>query len=104
MTREEIEKQAAALSTKLFPDKFGDAWIADDVIAEAMHSLVSQAYEEAMQILDRRSEIADNGDVDTGAAVRAELDEACVEIRALKDSLAQPDGIEQGETNDVREV
>lgn len=49
--------------------------------------LASRTYNEILQILDRRAAIADGGDVDTGGAVRAELDEAYVEIRALKDSL-----------------
>jgi hypothetical protein len=54
----------------------------------ALRKAKAQAYEEAMSILDRRSGVAENGDYETGGAVARELDEAYVEIRALKDSLA----------------
>ena len=86
MTNEEIEKKTREVVAKI-KSALHTGQIEDAVFA-GMFELVSQAYEEAEQILDRRGAIADDGDVDTGGAVRAAFDEASLEIRALKDSLS----------------
>jgi hypothetical protein len=91
MTNEEIEKKARKFLFQDCPYLEGTGTDGEEaaavMLAECSRSLVSQAYEEAMQILDRRSKIAEDGDADTGGAVSAELDEAFVEIRALKGQL-----------------
>jgi hypothetical protein len=46
-----------------------------------------EAYEEVERILDRRSALAEAGDIDTGGAVSAELDQASAEVQDLRLSL-----------------
>ena len=90
MTREEVQRSYDELEGDL---PIGRQMSLEDYreverrVVDFACSLVSQAYEEALLILDRRSRIAADGDVDTGGAMSAELDEAYVEIRALAESL-----------------